>query len=156
MLKARHAVRLVLMILCLSLCSCMETPQEKLVGRWFNSSNTIRFTDEGYARWNSRMGDAQGIYEYDGAIRRTSANEPVRNLSFDLVRAGQSLQSDFELEFLGDDRLRLTPVDGASVEFRRVLVLQRAGEDDEELLIPLAEVVETEPETRGVETYSGN
>ena len=51
---------IVVAALAISLCSCVETSQEKLIGRWFNSTNSIRFTAEGRVRWNSRRGIAQG------------------------------------------------------------------------------------------------
>ena len=120
----------------LLLCSCMETPQEKLIGRWFNKSNSIRFTAEGHVRWNSPRGTSQGYFTYDGSARRTSSNVAVRNLSLDLTRKGLPLQADFELEFLGD-KLRLTPLSTANPG--AIIVLKRAGKDDEETLIPLAE-----------------
>lgn len=132
----RQSARLALILPCLLLCSCMETPQKKLIGRWFNKSNSIRFTAEGHVRWNSPRGASQGYYTYDGSARRTSSSVPVRNLSLDLTRKGLPLLADFELEFLGD-KLRLTPLSTANPG--AIIVLKRAGEDDEETLIPLAE-----------------
>jgi len=136
--------------LAVSLCSCVETSQEKLIGRWFNSSNSIRFTAEGHVRWNSRRGVAQGNYFYDGSKRRTSSNVPVHNLSLDLVRNGQILQPEFELEFVGNDRVRLTRLSEATGT-RRPLVLTRASDSDEETLIP----VETVATEEGVDVFSG-
>ena len=136
--------------LAVSLCSCVETSQEKLIGRWFNSSNSIRFTAEGHVRWNSRRGVAQGNYFYDGSKRRTSSNVPVHNLSLDLVRNGQILQPEFELEFVGNDRVRLTRLSEATGT-RRPLVLTRASDSDEETLIP----VETVATEECVDVFSG-
>lgn len=152
-MRLQFLSRLALVLPCLLLCSCVESSQEKLIGRWFNTSNSIRFTVEGHVRWNSSRGTAQGNYLYDGSKRRTSSNVPVNNLSLDLVRNGQSLQPEFELQFIGNDRLRLTLVSGPT-ESRRPLVLTRAGENDEETLIPL-ETVDAEPPQEGVETFSG-
>ncbi|MBC8290745.1 MAG: hypothetical protein H8E37_10560 [Planctomycetes bacterium] len=154
-MNSRYLTRLTFILPCLFLCSCMETSQEKLVGRWFNGTNSVRFTAEGHVRWNSRQGSAQGIFAFDGSKRRTSSNVPVRNLSLDLVRRDESLQPEFELQFLGSDRVRLTPVSGPE-ESRRPLILKRAGEEDEETLIPLARVAESGNQPAGVETYSGD
>jgi hypothetical protein len=60
----------------------------------------------------------------------------VRNLSLDLTRNGQPMQADFELEFLGD-KLRLTPLSTANPG--AIIILKRAGKDDQETLIPLLE-----------------
>lgn len=146
--------RLAAVLPCLLLCSCMETPQEKLVGRWFNSSNSIWFTADGSVRWNSPGGMAQGTFTYDGSQRRISANEPVRNLALDLVRRNESLQPDFELEFLGHDRLRLTPMT-ESAETIRPLILKRAEEEDEETL-PLAPIASEPKPAPGIVTATGN
>ena len=151
-MSLRFLSRLALILPCLLLCSCVETSQEKLIGRWFNSSNSIRFTAEGHVRWNSRRGVAQGNYFYDGSKRRTSSNIPIHNLSLDLIRNGQTLQPEFELEFVGNDRVRLTRLSEATGT-RRPLVLTRAGDGDKETLIPL-ETVDSAAE-EGVETYSG-
>ena len=137
--------------LAVSLCSCVETSQEKLIGRWFNSTNSIRFTAEGGVRWNSRRGIAQGNYLYDGSKRRTSSSVPVHNLSLDLIRNGQSLQPEFELQFVGNDRVRLTLVSG-STDSRRPLVLTRASDDDDETLTPF-EVANTETDLGRAATY---
>lgn len=118
------------------LCSCVETPQEKLVGRWFNSENSIRFSAEGHVRWNSPRGTAQGYYVYDGSARRTSSDVPVRNLNLDLTRKGRPFQADFELQFLGD-KLRLTPMSTSGSG--SIIILKRAGADDQETQIPLVD-----------------
>lgn len=152
-MRLRFLSRFALVLPCLLLCSCVETSQEKLIGRWFNSSNSIRFTSEGHVRWNSRRGIAQGNYVYDGGKRRTSSNVPVHNLSLDLVRDGQSLQPEFELQFVGNDRVRLILVSGPT-QSRRPLVLTRASENDEETQIPV-KTVDAEAQREGVETYSG-
>lgn len=134
MLTSRQSARLALILPCLLLCSCAQSPQEKLVGRWFNSSNSIRFNAEGHVRWNSRRGMAQGQYTYDGSTRRSSSNEPVRNLRLDLTRNGAPLQVDFELQYIGD-KLRLTPLSTSNTG--NIIMLKRAAEDDEETSIPL-------------------
>ena len=137
MLSSRTFGRIALIVPCLLLTSCMKTPQENLVGRWFNGTNSIRFSDDGNVRWNSTRGIAQGVYVFDGSLRRTSSNTPVENLTLDLKRRGRALRPQFEAVFLGNDRLRLTPV--AQENSQRVIVLKRAGDDDEETAIPLAE-----------------
>lgn len=135
----------------LSLCSFMETSQEKLVGRWFNSRNSIRFTAVGHVRWNSPRGIAQGNYSYDGSLRRASSNVAVRNLSLDMTRNGKPLQADFELQFIGD-KLRLTPMSTANSE--AIIILKRAGADDEETLIPLVKVPTSADAASGLPVFN--
>lgn len=98
-----------------------------------------------------RRGIAQGNYLCDVSKRRTSSSVPVHNLSLDVVRNGQSLQPEFELQFVGDDRVRITLVSGPT-DSRRPLVLTRASEDDDETLTPF-EVANTESNLSRAATY---
>jgi len=123
----------------------MKTPQEQLIGRWYNSTNSMRFTAEGHIRWNSTRGTAQGNYTYDASLRRSTASEPTQNLSLALYRTGQPLQPAYELQFLGADRIRLTPIITSAADRRGILILKRAEADDLETQVPLGKPEVDEP-----------
>jgi len=134
-------------------CSCMQSPREQLIGRWYNSTNSMRFTAAGHIRWNSTRGSAQGNYIYDADVHRSTENEPTHNLNLEILRTGQRLQPAYELQFLGANRIRLTPIISSASDRRGILILKRAEAGDQETLIPLAEPEETD--LPGMTTVSG-
>ncbi|MFP6764523.1 MAG: hypothetical protein VB858_12925, partial [Planctomycetaceae bacterium] len=69
------------------------------------------------------------------------------------LRTGQRLQPAYELQFLGANRIRLTPIISSASDRRGILILKRAEAGDQETLIPLAEPEETD--LPGMTTVSG-
>lgn len=127
----RHHLPLpMLSLVALTCCSCMETPHEQLLGRWFNSQNSIRFKDDGTLVWNARTRRAYGKYWFTGEPRNPTINQPQPNLTLQLVTADGDAVSQYELEFLGSDKLRLQPVQPNARVTRNLFVLTKAGPDD--------------------------
>ena len=90
-----------------SLSSCAKSPQESLVGRWYNSDMMIRFREDGSVLYNSRAGRAVGRYVYDGAARQLSKDDTPYNVTLDVLMNNRRVQLDLRVEFLGNDRLQL-------------------------------------------------
>ena len=117
------------------LSGCTATPQERLHGRWFSESISVRFRPDGTLIYNSAStGMTTGRYYFDGEFRPNAATEPVNNLTMDLVIDGRMQRWPLEVQFLGDERLRLNPVRAArqgrpSDGIRAVVVLSRAHDD---------------------------
>lgn len=121
-----------LAIMSLGLASCMQTPHEKLVGRWFNRDMSIRFRDDGTVTFNSGAGLAVGRYYYNGVEGNASNEIPTRNLTLDLLRNNRHVRIDMVVEFLGQDRLRLLEVRAKNAPAvpssrQQMVVLKRAA-----------------------------
>ena len=118
-----------------ALASCSATPQESLHGRWYNESMSIRFRVDGTVIFNSRSaGLRSGRYFFDGEIRPVADDELVTNLTLDLVDGDQVVRREFEVQLLGRERLRMTPVDDSrsgrpSDRLRSVVVLKKSTDD---------------------------
>lgn len=131
-------MRMLTSILCslltISLASCMQTSQEALVGRWFNSSNSIRFNPDGTLTWNARQGLATGVYRYNGQARPTTSGEAVNNLDMNLVAGGESRIRHFEVQIMANKRLRLMPIaDDGTPGTQQLIILKRAAAEDRDL-----------------------
>lgn len=119
-----------LCLLPIVLASCVQTPKEKLLGRWYNEANSIRFNADGTLFWNAKQGQATGNYVYTGAQRAAVSGSANYNLKLDLVTNGRVIQTTYEAEFLGDGHLRLLQTDdGRANAPKRILVLKRAAID---------------------------
>lgn len=127
---SRRLFASLLCLLAVTCCSCMETPQERLIGRWFNSQNSIRFKDDGTLVWNARTRRAYGRYWYTGENRATSTNQLQSNLTLQLVTAENEIVSQYELQFLGGDKMRLQPVGRDNRAAGGLFVLTKAGPED--------------------------
>lgn len=126
----RRLVSPLLCLLAVTCCSCMETPQEKLIGRWFNSQNSIRFKEDGTLVWNGRARQAYGKYWYTGDSRPSATNQVQANMTVQLVTSDGELVSQYELQFLGVDKLRMQPVAQNGQAGTGLFVLTKAGPDD--------------------------
>ena len=117
---------------CGLLASCSVTPQESLHGRWYNEAMSIRFRVDGTVIFNSRSTGLQvGRYFFDGEVRPVAGAEPIANLTLDLVDNDSVVRREFEIQLLGKERLRLTPVlttsqGRPSDGLRRVVVLKKS------------------------------
>jgi hypothetical protein len=129
-LRYRRLLLPLFSLLAVTCCSCMETPQERLIGRWFNSQNSIRFKEDGTLVWNARTRRAYGRYWYTGESRASSSNQAQPNLTVQLVTANEQIVSKYELQYLGDDKLRLQAINQNGGAANRLFVLTKAGPDD--------------------------
>ncbi len=129
-LRPRRVLAPLFCLLAVTCCSCMETPQERLIGRWFNSQNSIRFKDDGTLVWNARRRQAYGKYWYTGEARPSTTNQAQPNLTIQLVTSDGDNVVQYEMEYLGGDRMRLQPVNRENETIRGLFVLKKAGPDD--------------------------
>jgi hypothetical protein len=95
---------------------------------------SIRFRTDGTVIFNSERGLATGRYFFDGEARPEASEQPVPNLTMDLQRDGEVYRVVYELQFLGSNRLRMSPAD-PDEEFsedtvRPVVILKRAENED--------------------------
>jgi hypothetical protein len=112
---------------------CSKSPSEKLIGRWYSGDMTIRFREDSGVIWNSPRGLALGKYEFSGKTRNVRYEKEDPNLFIDVVRNDERQQFQFEISFLGPDRLRiqLIPI-GKEVtgsDAARGMVLRRANDN---------------------------
>ncbi len=117
----------------LSQSGCAKSPSELLIGRWYSGQMTIRFREDNAVIWNSPQGLALGHFEFRGKAKRAKARELVPNLFVDVIRNDERQKFQFELHFMGQDRIRmeLVPYGNASSESStpRGLVLRRANDN---------------------------
>jgi hypothetical protein len=92
----------------LMLVGCQQTPQQKLVGRWYNGDMSVRFREDGRVSLFSRSGHVEGRYQFAGTNTSTVGSAAAQNLVMDVVRNGRIVRMMFDADFLGDDRLRLS------------------------------------------------
>ncbi len=129
-----HFARFALLGLLACISGCAATPQEQLLGRWYNEATSIRFRPDGSVIYNSAStGLTTGRFYFDGELRTEATGVPVSNLTLDLVRGDRIQRWDLEVQFLGNERIRLQPVRSASLGrpsdgIARVLVLRKATE----------------------------
>lgn len=91
----------------LLLCGCYQTPQQRLIGRWFNAEMSLRFQSDGIVVFNSSEGLTRGRYEFVPTPAALGAQSGQENLVIDLSRNGRRTRLYFEAVFLAHDRLRL-------------------------------------------------
>jgi hypothetical protein len=115
----------------LLLASCIESPREKLIGRWFNRSNSIRFEANGAIDWNSTAGRGKGVYYLDTAAVRSKPNVPIKNLTVKMQQGDSTIYGEYEVHYMGHDRIRLTRLDGEQAAGNASLtILKRATAAD--------------------------
>lgn len=108
--------------LLLSLSACGLTPEQKLLGRWYNGTMSIRFREDGGVVLNTPTGLGIGRYVFHPGVPTATSGALEPNVTVDLVRNNARTQIDFHVEFLNGDRLRLTNL-SAEVPIRN----RRAG-----------------------------
>lgn len=120
-------------LLLLSVCGCSQTPQEAVLGRWYNGDMSLRFRPNGTVVWNTRQGMAQGKYSFVGQVPRWASESTTVRVRLDVVRNGQAIQPTLDLQFVGADRMRVIP--GAQAQTRATdrlqAVLKRAQSESE-------------------------
>ena len=114
---------------------CAKSADELLIGRWYSRDMTIRFREDSAVIWNSPSGLALGRYEFSGKKRGVGSDKLSPNLFVDVIRNDQRRQYQFEITFLGNDRLQFemipTNYDPNSPEpaSRSGYVLKRANDN---------------------------
>ncbi len=112
---------------------CAKSPSEKLIGRWYSGDMTIRFREDSGVIWNSPRGLALGRYEFSGKTRDIKNDKKDPNLFIDVVRNDTRQQFQFEISFLGTDRLRiqLIPIgrEVTGTDAAQGMVLRRANDN---------------------------
>ncbi len=89
-------------------CSgCYQTPQQKLIGRWYNGDMSIRFRPDGSVVYNSGSGLSRGRYDFQPTGFAAGSQSGVRNLVVETQGRGRRSRYEFEAVFLAHDRLRL-------------------------------------------------
>jgi hypothetical protein len=126
--------RLALALLVLApvtLTSCVESPREMLIGRWYNRANSIRFEANGAIDWNSTTGRAKGIFYYDTKAKRAQANEPMKNLVVKMQQGDTTIYGEYEIHYMSGDRMRLTRLNGPQRSSGSLTILKRADPNEE-------------------------
>lgn len=88
--------------------SCMQTEHEKLQGRWYNASMSIRFRKDGSVFLNSPSGPAFGRYSYRPKSASSYQNQQEPNLTLEVVRNNVVQRLEYEVVMLSSNRIRLT------------------------------------------------
>lgn len=121
------------LLLVVTVSGCSQTPQEAVLGRWYNGDMSLRFRPNGTVVWNTRQGMAQGKYSFVGDVPRWASESTTVRVRLDVTRNGQAIQPTLDLQFVGSDRIRVIP--GAQAQTRATdrlqAVLKRAQSESE-------------------------
>ncbi len=120
-------------LLITTVCGCSQTPQEAVLGRWYNGDMSLRFRPNGTVVWNTRQGMAQGKYSFVGDVPRWASESTTVRIRLDVTRNGQAIQPTLDLQFVGSDRMRVIPSTQAQTRAtdRLQAVLKRAQSESE-------------------------
>ncbi|TXT38598.1 MAG: hypothetical protein FD138_318 [Planctomycetota bacterium] len=120
-------------LLIASVSGCTQTPQEAVVGRWYNGEMSLRFQRSGAVVWNTPQGLAQGRYVFVGQVPRWATDNTSARIRLDVVRNNEHLQPELDLQFVGGERLRVKPVETtrSRAAARTQVVLRRAESDSD-------------------------
>lgn len=137
---ASRLIALPLMFLAAAAFSgCTQTPQEAVVGRWYNGEMSLRFQPNGAVVWNTQQGLAQGRYEFVGQIPRWATDNTSARVRLDVIRNNEQIHPELDVQFVGADRLRIKPAEAtrSRAAARTQIVLRRAESDtDPNVLAP--------------------
>ncbi len=120
-------------LLIATVSGCNKTPQEAVIGRWYNGDMSLRFRPNGTVVWNSPQGLAQGRYVFVGSVPRWATENTTIRVRLDVLRKGQAIQPMFDLQLVGSDRMRVHPAAQAQTRATNRLqaVLRRAQSESE-------------------------
>ena len=132
-MTVRQCQWLIMAAVGLATAGCYQTPQQKLVGRWYNAEMSIRFQEDGSVRYNSAAGLSRGRYEFVPTPMAPGSQSGTPNLIVEVNRPGQRVRYHFEAVFLAHDRLRLHDLSPHSSNqtnesIHQFAVLKRAAE----------------------------
>ncbi len=134
---ARKAARMTTMPLmflaAIAITGCTQTPQEAIEGRWYNGEMSLRFQKNGAVVWNTPQGLAQGRYEFVGQVPRWAEENTSTRIRLDVVRNNEQIHPELDLQFIGNDRLRVKPAETtrSRAATRTQVVLRRADSDSD-------------------------
>lgn len=133
MLARRSSLTCLLLAATMSLCGCYQSPQQKLLGRWYNADMSIRFRSDGVVLFNNLDGMAKGRYVFSEEPQVAGKSTMHRNLVLDVVRNGKRELYSFDATFLADDRLRIVevPMEGSQPQpdaIRQFALLRKAAD----------------------------
>lgn len=124
-------------VMMLGVSGCSRTPQEALVGRWYNSEMSMRFQPNGAVVWNTPQGLAQGRYSFVGNVPRWATDNTSARVRLEVVRNNETVNSELDLQFVGADRLRIKPTETTrSRSAARTQAVLRRAESDMDPNIP--------------------
>lgn len=131
--KWLRGVGIACLLLLTVVSGCNETPQQAVLGRWYNGDMSLRFRPNGTVVWNTRQGMAQGRYSFVGSVPRWASEGTTVRVRLEIVRNGEAIQPTLDLQFVGADRMRVIPGAQAqtSATDRLQAVLRRAQTEAE-------------------------
>lgn len=104
-----RTVSMLSLLLLLISSSCMQSDYEKLQGRWYNSSMSVRFRKDGSVFLNTSTGPAFGRYAYQPtSFNSSTPDRKVPNLTLDVVRNDVLQRMEFEVVMMSRNRIRMT------------------------------------------------
>lgn len=120
-------------LLVAAISGCTQTPQEAVVGRWYNGEMSLRFQPNGAVVWNTPQGLAHGRYVFVGQVPRWATDNTSARVRLDVVRNNVPINPELDLQFVGGDRLRVKPADTSRsrIAARTQVVLRRAESDSD-------------------------
>ncbi len=138
---ARRAARMtavsLMFLAAAALSGCTQTPQEAVVGRWYNGEMSLRFQRNGAVVWNTQQGIAQGRYVFVGPIPRWATDNTAARVRLDVIRNNEQIHPELELQFVGNNRLRIKPTEATrSRAAARTQVVLRRAESETDPNIP--------------------
>lgn len=121
------------LLLITGLGGCYQTPQQQLIGRWFNGEMSIRFEPDGRVVYSSELGLAHGRYQFEPGKISPQAQQGTPNLFVEVRQNGVRVPYAFEAVFIARDRLRLQdlterPASRPSETVAQFALLRRAAE----------------------------
>lgn len=120
-------------LLIVTVSGCNKTPQEAVLGRWYNGDMSLRFRSNGTVVWNTPQGMAQGRFVFVGQVPRWATENTTVRVRLDVTRNGQAIQPMLDLQFVGTDRMRV--ISSAQAQTRAAnrpqVVLRRAQTESE-------------------------
>lgn len=136
-------------VLIATVSGCSQTPQEAVIGRWYNGEMSLRFRANGTVVWNTKRGLAQGRYAFVGTVPRWATEGTIVRVRLDVVRDGQTIQPTLDLQLVGTDRMQVTPGVQAQTQAtnRRQAVLRRDQSKTEAATTATIPASSTRPDT---------
>lgn len=126
-------IAILCVLLIATVSGCNKTPQEAVIGRWYNGDMSLRFRSNGTVAWNTPQGMAQGRYVFVGQVPRWASENTMVRVRLDVTRNGQAIQPMLDLQFVGTDRVRIISSTQAQTRAanRPQVVLRRAQTESE-------------------------
>jgi len=122
---------LIVLPLLFVMAGCMQSPEQKLIGRWYHAKMTFRFREDGAVVWNSTNGLGVGRYTFSGEVpSAANTSEVLPNLYVEVLRDSEIVKRHYELSFLGNDRVQLRAVSEDTSSANPNTVIMRRANDE--------------------------